>query len=96
MVRLIFMLVAGALYAGLVWMTYVTYGPGFQLRFNPETPVASLERLALWLGVRAISVTLSFCRALWDLLSEASAEVGEWFIAKRSEEVQSTYRSRFL
>jgi hypothetical protein len=78
------LMVAGvALYAGLVLMSYRTDGPHSPLRLELSDPARSAERLTVWLGVRALAIALRAATGLFTTLSEASAEVGEWFIDRR-------------
>ncbi len=86
----------GVLYVGLVLMTYRTDGPRYPLRIDLSDPARSAERLLLWLGVRALDGVLRLGRAMLDVLSETSAQVGEWYISRRSVKVQSEFRSRYL
>ncbi len=86
----------GVLYCGLVLMTYRTDGPRYPLKIEVGDPARSAERFLVWLGVRTVATVLSAAKATLDVLSEASAEVGEWYIRRRSVEVQSEFRSRFL
>lgn len=86
----------GLLYVGMVLMAYRTDGPRFPLRIDFTDPARSAERFLVWIGVRALDATLRAARATVDALSEASAEVGEWFVHRSGVEVQSKYRSRFL
>ena len=84
------------LYLGLIAMTYGIFGPAYPLRIDPEAPFVSIQRLLVWLGVRTLYLILRFFRIFWDLLRDASAEVGDWFVSRGSEDVQAAYRSRFL
>ena len=86
---------AGALYAGMVLMRYRTDGPHYRLSFELRDPVRSVEHLVVWLGVKVLEVCVWFTRAILNMLLEASAEVGEWFI-RRSLTMQESVRSRFL
>lgn len=86
----------GILYAGLVLMSYRTDGPRAPLRLDFTNPARSAVRLTVWLGVKMVKATLRAATALFNMLSEASAEVGEWFLRQRSPEVQAEYRSRFM
>jgi len=91
------LMVAGvALYAGLVLMSYRTDGPHSPLRLELSDPARSAERLTVWLGVRAVAIALWAATGLFNMLSEASAEVGEWFLRRRDPEVQAAVRSRFM
>lgn len=91
------LLVGGVVvYAGLVLMSYRTDGSHSELRLELSDPARSAERLLVWLGVKAVAAVLRIARGLLDALSEASAEVGEWFIRRRDPEVQAAVRSRFM
>jgi len=91
------LLVAGAaLYAGLVFMSYRTDGPRCPLRLEPSDPARSVERLWVWLGVKGVAAVIGIGWGLFNMLSEASAEVGEWFVRRRNPEVQAEVRSRFM
>jgi hypothetical protein len=86
---------AGAIYAGMVLMRYRTDGPHYRLSFELRDPVRSVEHLVIWLGVKVLEVCVWFTRDILNMLLEASAEVGEWFI-RRSLILQESVRSRFL
>ena len=86
---------AGALYVGMVLMRYRTDGPHCRLSFELRDPTRSVQNLVVWLGVRVFVACLRPARAIFDMLLEASAEVGEWFM-RRSPAVRQSMRSRFL
>ncbi len=86
----------GILYAGLVLMGYRTEGDRYRLRLDEQDPVGSAEQLLVWLGVRAMAAIVCVGRTTLEMLSEASAEVGEWYIRRRGGEVEASFRSRFL
>ena len=86
---------AGALYAGMVLMRYRTDGPHYRLNLELRGPGRWLVHLVVWLGVKVLDVCLRFAGAILNMLLEASAEVGEWFI-RRSPAMQESIRSRFL
>ena len=86
---------AVALYVGMVLMKHRTDGPRYPLSFEPRDPARSLQHLAVWLGVKVLEACLRVARAVFNVLLEASAEVGEWFI-RVSPAVQENIRSRFL
>ena len=86
---------AGALYAGMVLMRYRTDRPHYRLSFELRDPARSVQHLVVWLGVKVLAACLRFARAILNILLEASAEVGEWFM-RRSLTVQESIRSRFL
>jgi hypothetical protein len=86
---------AGALFAGMVLMRYRTDGPHYRLSFELRDPARSVVHLLVWLGVKVLEACLWFAGAILNMLLEASAEVGEWFM-RRSPAVQESIRSRFL
>jgi hypothetical protein len=86
---------AGAIYAGMVLMRYRTDGPNYRLSFELRSPARSLQHSVVWLGVKVFDACLRFAAAILNMLLEASAEVGEWFL-RRSPTVQRSIRSRFL
>jgi hypothetical protein len=86
---------AGGLYAGMVLMRYRTDGPHYRLSFELRDPIRSVEHLVVWLGVEVLATCLQFAGVILDMLLEASAEVGEWFM-RRSLVLQESVRSRFL
>ena len=86
---------AGALYAGMVLMKYRTDGPRYRLSFELRDAARSMRNLVVWLGVKVLDAWLRFAGAIFNMLLEASAEVGEWFM-RRSPAVQQSIRSRFL
>jgi len=76
-------------------MRYFADGPHYRLSFDLRDPARSVVHLLVWLGVKVLQVGLRFARAFLNILLEASAEVGEWFM-RRSPAVQESIRSRFL
>ena len=89
-------LAGGVLYARLVLMSYRTNGPHYRLRIDRKDPARSAERLLVWLGVKALALVVRIAVPIFGMLSEASAEVGEWFLRHRTPETQAAIRSRFL
>ena len=86
----------GVLYAGLVLMAYRTEGPRFQLRLDWQDPFRSVPQLLVWLGVRALAAIVRIGSGTWDMLSEASADLGERYVHPRGPEAEAIFRSRFL
>ena len=86
---------AGAIYAGTVLMRYRTDGPHYRLSFELRDPARSVQNLVVRLGVKVFDACLGFAGAIFNMLLEASAEVGEWFM-RRSPTVQESIRSHFL
>lgn len=71
-------------YAVLVLITARTQGTQYQLRFDPNNPVRSAERLMIWLGVRTAVAISAALKASLDILEDTSADVGEWVLHRRS------------
>lgn len=88
--------VLGGVYMGLVLMTFRTDGPRYQARFDLGAPARSLERFLVWLGVMFLAASTRAGLSLLTILSEASAEVGEWYLRQRGVEAHSEFRSRYL
>jgi hypothetical protein len=86
---------AAAIYAGVVLIRYRTDRPRYRLSFELRNPARSVQHLAVWLGVKVFDACLRFAGAILNLLLEASAEVGEWFM-RHSPTVRQSIRSRFL
>ena len=79
-------LAAAATYSGLVLMSYLTNGAHLRPRFDLRGPARSAQRLAVWLGVMALALAVRAAARIFAMLSEASAEVGEWFLSRRHHE----------
>ncbi len=80
-------LLAGAVfYAGLVVMSYGTRGPRTRPQIDPDDPLHSAERWAVWLGVLALALAVRIATPVVRMLSEASADVGEWVLNHRHHE----------
>lgn len=91
-----FLLVAlGIVYSGLVLMAYRTAGPRCQLRLDWQHPTRAAQQLLVWLGVKILAASVVVGRTALEMLSEASAEVGEWYLRRRGE-AGATVRSHFL
>jgi hypothetical protein len=87
---------SGILYAGLVLMAYRMEGGRYRLRLDRQDPAGSAEQLLVWLGVKAIAAIVRVGRTALEMLSEAAADVGEWYIRRRGGEVEAMFRSHFL
>jgi hypothetical protein len=86
----------GFLYVGLVLMVYRTEGPRFRLRVNRQDPFRSAQQLFIWLGVRALAAIVRVGSSAWEMLSDASADLGEWYVRRRSGETRPSFHSHFL
>lgn len=87
---------AGFIYAALVLAAYEMEGAQYQPRVQFTKPARSSERLLIWTGVKVLDMLLRGGRLLLNQLFVASAEVGDWAVAKSSPAVQRKVRSRFL
>ena len=84
----------GILYVGLVLMSYKIEGPRCQWRLDVREPARSAGWLLVWLGVKALFVILRAGKTTLDMLTGASADVGQWYIRWRGR--GAAFRTRFL
>ena len=70
-----------AFYAGFVLLSYITYGPRTRPQFELRNPARSAENLAVWAGIKLVALLVPVGKPLLAMLSEASAEVGDWFLS---------------
>ena len=78
------LLVAGAIfYAALVMTHYRSEGPRPRPHVNWHDPAHAAEHFAVWMGVRALAVGVRVTTPVLGILSEASADVGDWFLSHR-------------
>ena len=80
------LLAGAALYASLVITSYRTEGSPLRPRIDWRDPAHSAERLSVWLGVKALALAVRVGTPIFEMLSEASAEVGEWVLVRRRHE----------
>jgi len=73
-----------AIYAGLVLTSYLTDGLHRRPQVDWRDPALSAGRVAVWLGVHAFALAVRLGKYFLGILSEASAEVGEWFLSHRN------------
>src|SRR5579871_3784730 len=83
---------AGALYSAQVLLTYARHESVERPQFDPEDKLLWTGRLMVWAGVMAVRTLVRLSRPFVNMLSEASAEVGEWAIARRH--TPATIRTR--
>jgi len=80
-------LLAGVLfYITRVLLAYFENKTHVRPRFDRRDPARSAERLAVWLGVKALSAVVRVLAPVFEMLSEASADVGDWFLNFRHPE----------
>jgi hypothetical protein len=51
--------------------------------------------LLLWLGVKVLVLGVQIAVRTFGMLTEASAEIGDWYLDQRAPEVQASFRARF-
>jgi hypothetical protein len=86
---------AATLNAGMALIKYRTVGRCYRLNLELRDPARAAGHLAVWLGVKVFAACLQMARAVFHMLLEASAEVGEWSM-RRSPAVQERIRSLFV
>jgi len=82
------LLAGAALYTGLVLTNYLAGCPQARPRLDLRDPARSAQRWAVWQGVKALALAVRVATRILGMLSEASAEVGEWFLERRHHESQ--------
>ncbi|HUU15414.1 MAG TPA: hypothetical protein VM182_17115 [Terriglobia bacterium] len=87
---------AGVLYVGLVLTAYRLEGPRIRLRIESRDPGRSAVNFLVWLGVKVLAAISQAAKAALDVLSDTSADVGEWYLRRRGHAAQMSHRSRFL
>jgi len=90
------LLAVGVLYAIQILKAYVSARAG-EPDWPPldrKEPIRSAEQVLIWGGVLVVAVLVRLVRPLVDMLSEASAEVGEWAMSRRQTEATVRTRTR--
>jgi hypothetical protein len=82
------MVAGAALYFGLVLTNYRTERAPVRPQMKWRDPAHSAQRLAIWLGVKALALAIRMGTPIFGMLSEASADVGDWFLSHRGHESQ--------
>ena len=75
-----------AFYGTFVLITYLTHGSRPRPQIDFSHPKQLAEDWAVWLGVKAVAVGVRAGRPVVSMLSEASAEVGDWFLSNLHHE----------
>ena len=73
-----------AFYAGFVVLSYITYGPRPRPQFELHSPARSAENMVVWAGIKLVALLVPVGKPVLAMLSEASAEVGDWFLSNLS------------
>lgn len=82
------LLAGGAIYAGLVVMSYRNDAAPSRPQVGWHDPARAAERWGVFLGVRALAVPVRAGSYVFGMLAEASADVGDWFLSHRHHESQ--------
>lgn len=77
------LMLAGAFYAFEVLVKFARFRERYQPEVTPEHPFRSAGQLLIGAGVLITAAIVTLSRPVIDMLGEASAEVGEWALAKR-------------
>jgi hypothetical protein len=88
------LLAVGVLYALQILKTYASARNG-EPHWPPldrKEPIRSAEQVLIWAGVFVVAVVMRLVHPVVDMLSEASAEVGEWAISRH--QTAATIRTR--
>ena len=83
---------AGVFYVVQVLITYAKQEGHLRPGYDPNDRLRSAERLLVWAGVMAVWAVVRLGRPVVNMLSEASADFGEWAINRRP--VQAAIRPR--
>lgn len=83
------LLATAAVFASMVLTRYGAEGADVRPPINWRHPARSAERLAVWLGIVILGFSLKVVATsfgkFYATLSEASADVGEWFLRQRHQ-----------
>ena len=80
------LLVLTAIYASFVLGNYRAGDPPPRPRLDLRDPLHCAGQWTVWLGVEALAITARVTSPFFGILSEASADVGEWVLARRHHE----------
>jgi hypothetical protein len=83
-------------YGSLVLTTYAMAGAHYWPWLDRKEASLSIAQVLVWGGVQLLDLVIRMLKVVWELLVEASAEVGEWCIARCSTRAQAQHRLRFL
>jgi len=86
------LMVAGVLYAVEVLVNCLSFGEHRRPQFDSSRRIRSVWRLSVWAGVAAAHLVMRMSRPLINMLSEASADVGEWAVTHRHAHVTTRGR----
>lgn len=81
------LMVTGVLYTVEVLVHCLSFGEHQRPEFDSSRRLRSAWRLSVWAGVAATELVVRISRPLVNMLSEASADLGEWAITHRHAQV---------
>jgi hypothetical protein len=82
---------AGVLYSVEVLVGYLSLSRHPRPEFDSSRRLVSAWRLSVWAGVEALDLVLRMSRPLFNVLSEASADVGQWAITRHHPHVATRH-----
>jgi hypothetical protein len=88
------LLVAGVLYVVEVLIAYFRPGPRQRPEIDPSQAFRSGSRWFIWAGVMSLDFLVMLSRPMVNILSEASADVGEWAIARHQSRISTHLRGQ--
>lgn len=77
------LMMAGVLYAVDVLVHCLSLGKHQRPEFDSSQRLRSSWQMSVWAGATAVDLAVRMSRPLVNVLSEASADVGEWAITHR-------------
>jgi hypothetical protein len=86
------LMAAGVLYAVEVLVHCLSLGEHQRPEFDSSRRLRSAWQLSVWAGAAATDLVVKMSRPLVNILSEASADVGEWAITRRHAHVTTRGR----
>lgn len=86
------LVLAGVGYCAEVMVNFVRSGERYQPAVDPEHPFRSAGQLLIGAGVFLVAALVTLGRPIVEMLGEASAELGEWALAKRQNQARVRQR----
>ncbi|HUI41303.1 MAG TPA: hypothetical protein VL523_04985 [Terriglobia bacterium] len=74
---------AGVFYLGQVLVTYAKSEGRYRPVIDRSDRLSTAQQSLLWVGVVLVGMVVRLARPFVDMLAEASAEVGEWALARQ-------------
>jgi hypothetical protein len=90
------LIATAAFYGSLVVTTYAMAGAHYAPWLDRKGATLSITQVLVWGGLQLLDLVIRVLKVVWEQLVEASADVGEWCIAKCSTRAQAQHRLRSL